>query len=272
MMLEGKTAIITGGGAGIGAAIAARFVAEGARVCIVGRRENVLDKMINILPAGTAVKCRGDVSEPSDIARIVHTALDFSDTIDVLVNNAGVGTGGSITDVPVSEWRKTVEINLVGPFMLMREVIPHMIEGGGGSIINISSIASLRSVPTDSAYCASKAGLNALTQQAALDYGEHGIRCNVICPGFVFSNMSEEHFGQTAKELGTDLDTFMAKVFRNIPSRQPATPDKIAGLSTFLASDDSSYVTGAVIPVDGGLTIMDPFPLCVKNAGLEMGR
>ena len=111
MMLEGKTAIITGGGAGIGAAIAARFVAEGARICIVGRRKNILDKMIRVLPAGTAVKCQGDVSLPSDIARIVDTSLSLTGKVDVLINNAGVGTGGSVTDVSISEWRNTLEIN-----------------------------------------------------------------------------------------------------------------------------------------------------------------
>ena len=266
MMLEGKTAIITGGGGGIGAAVAERFVAEGAKVCIVGRRENVLDEMIRKLPAGTAVKCQGDVSEPSDIARIVETALTFNGKVDILINNAGIGTEGSVASVSLSEWRRTVEVNLVGPFMLMREVIPHMIKNGGGSIVNVSSLASLRSIPKGSAYCTSKAGLNALTQQAALDYGADGIRCNVICPGFVYSDMTEEHFGQAAKELGTDLSTLMAKVFQDIPSPEAATPDKIAGICTFLASDDSSYLTGTVIPVDGGLAIMDPFPLCVKNA------
>ncbi|MGD9161161.1 MAG: SDR family oxidoreductase [Desulfobacteraceae bacterium] len=272
MTLKGKTAIITGGGTGIGAAIAARFVADGARVCITGRRENVLDEMIKSLPDDKIVKCQGDVTNPSDIERIIETTLDFGGTVNVLVNNAGVGTEGSITGASIEEWRKTVELNLVAPFMLMRAVIPHMIKVGGGSIVNISSLASLRSIPLGSAYCTSKAGLNMLTQQAALDYGGDGIRCNAICPGFVFSDMVEEHFGQVAKDLGTDLKALMAKVFQDIPSHQPANPDKIAGICSFLAGDDSGYITGTVIPVDGGLAVMDPFPLCVKNAELQMGK
>jgi meso-butanediol dehydrogenase / (S,S)-butanediol dehydrogenase / diacetyl reductase len=272
MILKEKTAIITGGGTGIGAAIARRFVAEGAKVCLVGRRKDVLEQAVESLPPGTAVACIGDVADPAAIDRIVETALAFSPTINVLVNNAGRGTEGSITSANLDEWRNTLDVNLIGPFMLMRAVIPHMIAGGGGSIVNVSSLASLRSVPKTSAYCASKAGLNALTQQAALDFGGDGIRCNVICPGFVFSEMVESRFGQIAKDLGTDMATLMAKVFRDIPSHKPAEPDRVAGICAFLASDDSSYITGAVIPVDGGLATMDPFPLCVKNASMEMGK
>jgi len=270
MILKRKTAIITGGGTGIGAAIARRFVAEGAKVCIVGRRDSVLEQVVKSLPSGTAVMCQGDVSEPKHIDRIIETALSFGQTINILVNNAGVAYDGSITSAKLDEWRKTLEINLIGPFMLMRSAIPHMIKDGGGSIVNVSSLASLRGVPQNSAYCASKAGLNMLTQQAALDFGGDKIRCNVICPGFVYSEMSESHFGQIAKDIGTDLDTLMARVFREIPSREPAQPEKIAGICTFLASDEASYITGAIIPVDGGLAAMDPFPLCVNNAAQEM--
>jgi meso-butanediol dehydrogenase/(S,S)-butanediol dehydrogenase/diacetyl reductase len=272
MMLKSKMAIITGGGTGIGAAIARRFVAEGARVCIAGRRESVLEQVVQSLPSGTAVMCQADVSVSEHVDRIVDTALSFGQKIDILVNNAGIGSEGSITNARLDEWRRTLEVNLVGPFMLMRAAIPHMIENGGGSIVNISSLASLRAIPQGSAYCASKGGLNLLTQQAALDFGGDKIRCNVVCPGFVFSEMSESHFGRIAKDMGTDLNTLMARVFRDIPSREPAQPVKIAGLCAFLASDESSYMTGAVIPVDGGLAAMDPFPLCLNNAAQEMSE
>lgn len=270
MMLKGKTAIITGGGTGIGAAVAARFVAEGAKVCIAGRRESVLDETIKSLPKGTAVKCKGDVTDPSDIERIVKTAVEFGGTVNVLINNAGAGAEGSITGTSIEEWRRIVEINLVGPFMLMRAVIPYMQKAGGGSIVNISSLASLRAIPHGNAYCTSKAGLNMMTMQAALDFGGDGIRCNVICPGFIFSEMTEGRFGQVAKDNNIDLNTLMLKVFNDVPARKAGTPDRVAGLCAFFASDDSTYVTGTVIPVDGGLSIMDPFPLCVKNADLSI--
>jgi NAD(P)-dependent dehydrogenase (short-subunit alcohol dehydrogenase family) len=270
MILKGKMAVVTGGGTGIGAAITRRFVAEGAKVCIVGRRESPLEQVVQSLPSGTAVMCQGDVSKPKDIDRIIEKALSFGENINILVNNAGIGSEGSITSAKLDEWHKTLEINLIGPFMLMRAAIPHMIKNGGGSIINISSLASLRAIPQSSAYCASKGGLNLLTQQAALDFGGDKIRCNAVCPGFVFSEMSESHFGQIAKDMGTDLNTLMASVFRNIPSREPGQPEKIAGICAFLASDESSYITGAVIPADGGLSAMDPFPLCINNAAQEM--
>lgn len=269
MILKGKTAIVTGGGTGIGAAIAKRFVAEGAKVCIVGRRENVLEQVISSLPKGTAVKCPGDVTQPGDVERILETALAFGQTVHVLVNNAGIGTAGSIIGADLEEWRKTLEINLIAPFMLMRAVIPHMIKNGGGAIVNVSSLASLRSIPEGSAYCTSKAGLNMLTKQAALDFGGQNIRCNVICPGFVYSEMTEGRFGPIAGEFHTDLSTYMDSVFRNIPTRAPGAPDDIAGICSFLASDDASYINGTVIPVDGGLSVMDPFPLCVEDAGLK---
>ncbi len=230
----------------------------------------MLDKTISSLPEGTAVKCKGDVTDPADIDRIVKTAVDFGGTVNVLVNNAGAGAEGSITSTSVEDWRRIIETNLVGPFMLMRAVIPHMQKAGGGSIINVSSLASLRAIPLGNAYCTSKAGLNMMTMQAALDFGRDGIRCNVICPGFIFSDMTEGRFGQVAEENGTDLDTFMSRVFQDIPAHKAGTPDRIAGLCAFFASDDSTYITGTVVPADGGLAIMDPFPLCVRNADLEL--
>ena len=142
-MLKGKVAIITGGGTGIGAAVAKRFVAEGAKVCIVGRRENVLDRVVQFLPSGAAVKCAGDISQPENIDRVVEAALTFAEGIDVLVNNAALGTEGSIITADLAEWRKTLEVNLISPMLLMRAAIPHMIKKGGGSIINVSSLSSL---------------------------------------------------------------------------------------------------------------------------------
>jgi NAD(P)-dependent dehydrogenase (short-subunit alcohol dehydrogenase family) len=271
MKLRGKIALVTGGGTGIGAAIARRFVAEGARICITGRREHCLDKVMETLPPGTAVKCPGDVSRPEDIERMVESALTFGEGINVLVNCAGVGTKGSITEADLDEWRKTLEVNLIGPFLLMRTVIPHMIKAGGGSVINVSSLASMRCIPEASAYCASKAALNMLTQQAAFDYGAYKIRCNVVCPGFVFTDMTEGHFGQMAEEIGTDMETLITNAFKDVPLRQPATADKLAGICSFLASDDSSYLTGTVIPVDGGTAIVDVFPTGLKRAMLELG-
>ena len=202
MKLEGKVALITGGGSGIGAAIAQRFVAEGAKVCITGRRQEPLDKVAESLPSGTVTTCSGDTSKDEDVARMVAATVAFGGKLDVLVNNAGISAQGPVRDVASSrQWRNVIEVNLTGPFIVMQEAIPHMIEGGGGSIINISSVGGLRCLPGMPAYCASKAGLIMLTQQAALDYGPYKIRCNAVCPGGVKTSMMEKDFGQLEKWL-----------------------------------------------------------------------
>lgn len=273
MNLKGKVALITGGGTGIGAAVSKRFVADGARICITGRREGCLDELIASLPPGTATKCPGDVTKPEDTARMMKTVLSFGEKIDVLVNCAGLGGMGSITDIDPDEWRKTFEVNLNGPFLLMRAVIPHMIKAGGGSIVNISSLAGLRCQPKATAYSASKAALNMLTQQVAFDYGRYNIRCNAVCPGFVYTDMVEKGgLGKLAERVGADMLSLVNNVFKDIPIRKPGTPEQIAGICSFLASDDSAYMTGAVIPVDGGTAIVDVFPTGVKRAILELQR
>jgi len=228
--------------------------------------------VIESFPPGLAVKCSGDVSNPDDIERMVKAVLSFGNEINVLVNCAGVSSAGSITDVEIEEWKNTIEVNLFGPFLLMRAVIPHMIKAGGGSVINISSLASIRCIPKSSAYCASKAALNMLTQQAALDYGSYKIRCNSICPGFVYTDITEGHFGKLAEKIGTDMETLVFNAFKEVPLRHPAAADEISGICSFLASDDSSYMTGTVIPVDGGTAIVDVFPTGLKRAMAELQR
>jgi meso-butanediol dehydrogenase / (S,S)-butanediol dehydrogenase / diacetyl reductase len=131
MNLKGKTALITGGGTGIGAAIAKRFVADGAKVCITGRRQELLDKVAQSLPADRVATCSGDVSKYEDIQRMVDATLKFGDRLDVLVNNAGIDPGGTVTDLDLEIWRKVMDINLTGSFLAMKVSIPHMIKGGG---------------------------------------------------------------------------------------------------------------------------------------------
>lgn len=265
MNLDGKVALITGGGTGIGAAIAKRFVADGAKICIVGRRQDYLDQVAESLPPGTAVKCSGDVSKPEDIERMVATVLTFGGRLDVLVNCAGVSSRGAITDVDPDEWREIIDVNLTGPFLLMKAAIPHMIKGGGGSVINISSLGGLRCLPSKSAYCTSKAGLIMLTQQAALDYGPHNIRCNVVCPGAVKTSMIEGALSSRAETIGSDATSILDIGSKEVPLRRPAVPNEISGICSYLASDDSSYMTGAVLVVDGGTAIVDAFGAAVER-------
>lgn len=258
MELEGRVAVITGGGTGIGKAVAERFVADGARVCIAGRREEMLEKTAESLPEEAVKICAADITKIKDVQRMVDTALSFGSGLHVVVNNAGMDhPPAGITDIDIDTWRKILDVNLTGPFFLMRTAIPHMIEAGTGSVINISSLAGLRSLPGMPAYCSSKGGLINLTQQAALDYGRYNVRCNVVCPGGVRTDMIEGAVGPFADALRTDLNGFFKYFSKDTPLHRVAVPKEIGGLCSYLASDDSSFLTGAVIPIDGGAAIVD---------------
>jgi len=257
MRLQGKTALVTGGGTGIGAAITARFVEEGAKVCITGRRKDKLEQKVGEFPSGAVLACPGDVASHDDIKRMVAATVEFGSSIDILVNNAAYDVYGVITDVEPDEWQKVISVNLNGPYMLMKEALPHMIEKGSGSIINIASIGGIRWMPGSSAYGTSKAGLIHLTKAAALEYGPAGIRSNVVCPGATRTEMFEDTVGKVAKTKGMDLESMLRQFSAPVPLRRVSVPTEMAGVCVFLASDDSSFMTGAVLVVDGGAIIVD---------------
>jgi meso-butanediol dehydrogenase/(S,S)-butanediol dehydrogenase/diacetyl reductase len=266
MKLEGKVALVTGGGTGIGTAIAERFVKEGAKVCITGRRQQMLDTVAQSLPSGTVTTCSGDVSKDDDVARMVAAAVAFGGKLDVLVNNAAISAQGPVGDLTREVWQKVFDVNLTGPFLLMKAAIPHMIKGGGGSIINIASVGGLRCLPGFPAYCSSKAGLIMLTQQTALDYGPHKIRCNAVCPGGIKTDMTEKEFGQFGKMLGMDTESFFATISTALPLQRFGEPPEIGGICTFLASDDSSFMTGAALVIDAGTSVVDVLGASIMGA------
>jgi len=265
MKLKGKVALITGGGTGIGAAIAKRFVAEGAKVCITGRRPKKLEEVLQELPAGSGISYTGSVTDPGDVDRTVSTLINWSGRLDILINNAGLTTFGAIAGLDIAIWRETINTNLTGPFLMMRASIPHMIRGGGGSIINISSVAALRCPPEFAAYCSSKAGLNMLTQQVAMDYAPHKIRCNAICPGWVRTPMGEEDMEKLAGKLGISLEQAFTTAVKNVPQKRMSDPSEIAAICVFLASDEAPYMTGSVVVADGGASIVDPAMLAFQK-------
>jgi meso-butanediol dehydrogenase/(S,S)-butanediol dehydrogenase/diacetyl reductase len=270
--LDRKIALITGAGTGIGAAIAERFVAEGARICITGRRQEMLDEVAQLLPEGTVVTCAGDVTNLEDVRRMVGTALTFAGKLDVLVNNAAIDPGGTtVVDLDPELWHRVLETNLTAPMLLMKESIPHMIKGGGGSIINISSLGGLRCLPGMPAYCSSKAGLIMLTKQVALDFGPHKIRCNVVCPGGTRTKMLESSLGPLADALGTDVEGVFKAISSMVPLRRTANPSEITGICVYLASDDSTFMTGSVLLVDGGAAIVDVSGAALTNANVKWG-
>lgn len=258
MDLKGKVAIVTGGGTGIGASVTRRFVSCGARVCIAGRRQKMLDEVAKALPEGSVKTCSADVSNEGDVERILKTALSFAGGLHVLVNCAALDQNpAGVVDMDVAEWRRVLEVNLTGPFLTMKACIPHMIKAGGGSVVNISSLAGLRCNSEMPAYCTTKGGIINLTQQAALDYGPYNVRCNVVCPGATKTAMFTENMEAFAQMMGTNVEDIFARFMKDVPLSRVARPDEMAGICAFLASDDSSFLSGAAIPVDGGAAVVD---------------
>jgi meso-butanediol dehydrogenase / (S,S)-butanediol dehydrogenase / diacetyl reductase len=267
MRLDGKVALVTGGGTGIGQAIARRFVADGAKVCIAGRRKEMLEKAAASLPRESVAICAGDVSCYEDVERMVLATLKLGGRLNVLVNNAALDQipPANVIDLDPGLWQQVLAVNLTGPFFTMKAAIPHMIRDGGGSIINVASVAGIRSIPNMPAYVSSKGGLIMLTQQVALDFGPSRVRCNVICPGGVRTEMIEGAMTPFAKQLGTDLEGLFSLFTKDVPLRRAATTDEVGGICSYLASDDSSYMTGVVLPIDGGTAIVDISGAAINN-------
>ena len=271
MRLEGKTALITGASRGIGKAIAKRFVQDGAKIVVSDILEEELKKTVaelNGLKAGSTFACVGDVTNFDDVQRMVADTVKFGGKIDILVNNAGIDPGGSIVDIPIAQWKKILDVNLNGPFYCMRAAIPEMIKQGGGSIVNIGSLAGVRSLPSMPAYCSSKGGLLQLSAQCALEYGPKKIRSNVVAPGATRTEMLVNAMSSLSKAINKDALEVMTE---SVPLRHPAETDEIAGAVSFLASDDASFITGAMLLVDGGAAIVDVSGASVAKAGVGWG-
>jgi len=213
----------------------------------------------------------GDITVEEDVNNIVDKAIEKFGKIDVLVNNAGIDPGGTVVDLDLELWKKVIDINLTGPFFAMKASLPHMIKNGGGSVINIASLGGLRCLPGMPAYCTSKAGLIMLTKQAALDYGPFKVRCNAVCPGATRTAMLEEALTPLTESLTTDIDGVFARISSNVPLRRVAAPDEVTGICSFLASDDSSFMTGSVLLLDGGASIVDVSGAAISSAGVNWG-
>ncbi len=267
MKLEGKVALVTGGGRGIGAAIAKRFLDDGAKVVVSDIRKDLLDDMAQSLRTGNIATCTGDVTKFDDVKKMVDETVGFGGKIDILVNNAGIDNNGNILDIDINLWRKMLDVNLTGPFLCMKAAIPSMIKQGCGSIISIASLAGVRCLAGMPAYCASKGGLIQLALQAALEYGPNGVRSNIVAPGATKTEMLANSMG-TGSVGGKDIFELLTE---SVPLRRAATPDEIAGACSFLAGDDASYITGAVLMVDGGAAIVDVSGASVARAGVGWG-
>jgi NAD(P)-dependent dehydrogenase (short-subunit alcohol dehydrogenase family) len=246
--LEGKIALITGGGTGIGRAIALRFAREGARVVVAGRRSEPLQEVVREIRrlGGVATFCRGDVSKIDRVELMVQGAIFNFGGLDILVNNAGLFVEGSVLDTDEKRWDKIMGTNLKGAYMVSRQAVPAMRQRGGGSIINNASVHGLVGLKNAAAYCASKGGLVQLTRAMALDHAADGIRVNAICPGLIDSPLTRDDGGTR----------WLDEAVKEYPMARPGRADEVAGLALFLASDDSAWMTGAAITLDGGFTAM----------------
>ncbi len=246
MRLNNKISIITGGASGIGLACARLFTQEGARVAIFGRRQDRLDQAQKEI--GDAVLAvQGDITSEQDVKRLVDSTLKELGKVDILVNNAGTFTGGPLHETDSGEWDRVFNINMTGVFQLTRQVLPHMIEQGSGSIIHISSILGMIAVPQTAAYNASKGALNQFSKSIAVEYGAQGIRSNALCPGMIETERTEELRQDTA---------LMAEFLKGYPLGRFGKPEEVAQACLFLASDESAFITGATLPIDGGCTAM----------------
>jgi meso-butanediol dehydrogenase / (S,S)-butanediol dehydrogenase / diacetyl reductase len=268
MRLEGKVALITGGARGIGAAIAKRFVDDGAKIVISDVRADLLESFAKTLKPGMVAACAGDVTNFDDVKKMVEATVKFGGKIDILVNNAGIDPGGSIIDIEIDLWKKILDVNVNGPFLCMRAALPYMIKQGSGSIVNIASLAGVVCLPSMPAYCTSKGGLIQLSNQCALEYGPKGIRSNVVAPGATKTEMLINAMDGLSKAIKKDAFEVLTE---SVPLRHAATPDQITGAVSFLASDDADFVSGAVLLVDGGAHVVDVSGASVARAGVGWG-
>jgi meso-butanediol dehydrogenase / (S,S)-butanediol dehydrogenase / diacetyl reductase len=247
------SALITGGGSGIGAATARRLAAAGYGVCVSGRRPEPLDE-VAAETGGLAVVA--DTADPDAARRAVDAAVERFGRLDVLVCSAGTGAPGAVADQTPERWRRVLETNLTGAFLACNAALPHLIEARGAIVI-VASVAGLRAGPESAAYGASKAGLVMLTQSIALDYGPRGVRANCVCPGWIRTAMADDSMDELAERHGREREDAYALASELIPARRPGTPEEAAEAIAWLASPASSYVNGAVLPVDGGAVIVD---------------
>lgn len=245
--LENKTAVITGGTSGIGKATAELFSREGARVAVVGRSEEKGNSIVEEINSkgGQAIFVQCDVSKDEDARKMAEQVIKEFGQIDILYNNAGIAEFGTVHETEEDNWNKVIDINLKGVYLCSRYVIPHMQKQKKGSIINTASIAGIIGYPGAAAYCASKGGVHNLTKAMALDYGPDGIRVNNICPGVIETPMTVGAYGSEEE---------VKKQAADYPIGRVGSPEDIAYAALFLASDESTFVTGTSLIVDGGFT------------------
>ena len=255
MDFSGKTAVITGAGSGIGRAIALRLASLGANVQVLDLDREAAQRVVNEIEeeGGQASDWACDVTDAAQVDEVFATMAEKTGRLDVLINNAGVASIGSLTQTNAEELDRVYRVNVRGVYHCLSSAVPRMVEQGGGVILNLASIASLVGIKERFAYSMSKGAVLTMTYSVAIDYIDKGIRCNCICPArihtpFVDGYLKKHHAGHEAEVF--------EKLSRYQPIGRMGTPDEVAALTAFLCSDDAAFITGAAYPLDGGVTTL----------------
>ncbi|MFB4359225.1 SDR family NAD(P)-dependent oxidoreductase [Pantoea sp. BS_8] len=246
----GKIVVVTGAGSGIGAASAKRFAEEGASVVLVGRTRDKLEKVAAQLSGQDHMVADCDVAEADQVQDLTSRVEEKYGRVDVLVNNAGIIVQGRIHEIELADWKKLMSVDLDGVFHCVHYFMPALLKTRG-NVVNISSVSGLGGDWGMSVYNAAKGAITNFTRSLAMDYGTDGVRVNAICPGFTFTDLTE----------GVKNDqALLERFYDRIPLRRAGEPEDIADAIAFIASDDARYITGANLPVDGGLTASNGQP------------
>jgi NAD(P)-dependent dehydrogenase (short-subunit alcohol dehydrogenase family) len=241
--LNEKVAVVTGAASGIGYAITKTYIEEGAKVVATDVSENI--HRLTEEFGNSVLPMIGDVSNENDVVTVIHKGIEHFGKIDILVNNAGIGLSPfvKVHELPTEDFKKILDVNILGQFYAIKYIIPHFLKNGGGCIINLSSLSAYSKYTTSAAYCVSKAAVNRLTESAAYDYAQNNIRVNAIAPGFIDT------------PIYNDIEEFKNQIASSIAVKRLGKSEEIASVAVFLATDDSSYVTGQTIKVDGGFLL-----------------
>jgi NAD(P)-dependent dehydrogenase (short-subunit alcohol dehydrogenase family) len=248
--LRRRIGIVTGAGSGIGRACALALAKEGALLALVGRRKDRIEEVAHEI-GERAFAIPGDLSKTIDIDRLVNQTVGRFGALNFVLNNAGILEIGNAEQITEEQWDRTFQVNVRAVWLLSRAALPHMRKAGGGAIINIASTLGIVGARNRAAYAASKGAVVLLTKSMAIDHGQENIRVNAICPSFVDTELTARFIGQSSDPTEARRERTAAH-----PIGRLGRPEDVAGLAVYLASDESSWVTGAVLPVDGGYLAM----------------
>jgi NAD(P)-dependent dehydrogenase (short-subunit alcohol dehydrogenase family) len=250
--LSGKVAFITGGGTGIGRACASLFAREGARVAVAGRRNGPVEaagQEVEAAAGGRALAVTCDVVDRKSVESAFASTVKQFGGLDIVVNNAGAVVVAAADDTSDEDWERVIATNLTGTFLVSRAALPHLRAAGGGAIVNIGSILGVVARKQRAAYCAAKAGVTGLTKAMALDHAHEKIRVNCVCPSLI-----ETELGLKSIREAPDPEAERKRRTEGIPLGRLGLPEDVAQMALYLASEESAWVTGAALPLDGGLT------------------